>query len=83
MTHHLRNRVLSQYAVCITQSGKGLQIVRPWRNHITFDRQTITMFGVTVFSEKMIIISSLYIFEKKFSYGHTCTSVSVTRDDAD
>ena len=60
---------LCEYTVCITRNTM-------WRHQVTFGSLTITMIGITVFSETMNIFSTLKHFWIK-------KMVSVMRNDAD
>ena len=67
--------VLCNYAVCITQnttlkrSKRQMAMNNLWRHQDTFDSQTITMIGITVFSDRKIIFSILKTFLKTFEHG--------------
>ena len=47
----------------------------------TSSNLTITMFGITVFSDTMIRFSTLKHFWKRFPHGQVKIAVSVTRDN--
>ena len=65
MAHHRRKWVFvllsgmhfSNHYVKIA-SGKWPQIIRLWRHQVNFDSQTITMIGLTVLRNQMLIVSS-------------------------